>query len=70
MKQSGKFFPGWPAADARSHQKNESRGRQQRALSLEDDQPYKERGYNPYDTISQVGLTRGRDVWRSKPKRA
>jgi hypothetical protein len=41
-----------------------------RALTLEDDEAFKEKGYNPYDTVVHVKDTRNRDVWRNKPKRA
>jgi hypothetical protein len=68
MKQSGKFFPGWPAGSADSRQ-IEITGRHA-TLTLMDEQPYKERGYNPYDTVAHALDTRRRDIWRHKPKRA
>jgi hypothetical protein len=40
------------------------------ALALEDDNAFKERGYNPYETVVHVKDMRSRDVWRNKPKRA
>jgi hypothetical protein len=41
-----------------------------RTLTLVDDEAFKERGYNPYDTVVHVKDTLNRDVWRNKPKRA
>ena len=67
MKQSGKFFPGWPADSAGSRKVDTSR---HVTLTLMDDQPHKERGYNPYDTIAHARDIHRRDVWRHKPKRA
>ncbi len=69
MKQSGKFFPGWPAEDGGSRQKVEGKGRHV-ALTLMDEQPHTERGYNPYDTIAHARESHRLDVWRHKPKRA
>ena len=68
MKQSGKFFPGWPAesGDAREI---ETTG-QYVNLTLVDEHPHKERGYNPYDTVAHARDTRRKDIWRHKPKRA
>ncbi len=68
MKQSGKFFPGWPAASEGSR-KIEDTGRYV-TLKVVDEHPHKERGYNPYDTVAHALDTRRRDVWRHKPKRA
>jgi hypothetical protein len=68
MKHSGKFFPGWPAQSTGSHQ-TEKAGHHV-TLTLVDDRPHKEHGYNPYDTISHARAIRGQDVWRHKPKRA
>jgi hypothetical protein len=68
MKQSGKFFPGWPAESAGSGEKTETTGHYAN-LTLMDDPPYKERGYNPYDTVVHAQDTWRRDVWRHKPKR-
>jgi hypothetical protein len=68
MKQSGKFFPGWPAQSAGSR-KVETAGHHI-TLTLMDDQPHKERGYNPYDTIAHARDIHRSDVWRHKPKRA
>ena len=42
----------------------------QRALTLEDDRAFRERGYDPYATVVHVKDSRARDIWRSKPKRA
>ena len=67
MKQSGKFFPGWPA-DGADLRKIESTG-PHTTLELVDDHPHKERGYNPYDTTAHALDTRRKDVWRRKPKR-
>jgi hypothetical protein len=41
-----------------------------RTLALVDDQSFKDRGYNPYDTIAHARDTRRPDIWRGKPKRA
>ena len=68
MKQSGKFFPGWPAESTGSR-KVETSGHHV-TLTLMDDQPHKERGYNPYDTIAHARDIQRLDVWRHKPKRA
>ena len=68
MKQSGKFFPGWPAENAGSR-KIEAKERET-TLTLMDEHPHKERGYNPYDTVAHARDTRPRDIWRHKPKRA
>ena len=68
MKQSGKFFPGWPA-DGADFRKIESTG-SHTTLTLVNDHPHKERGYNPYDTTAHALDTRRKDVWRHKPKRA
>jgi hypothetical protein len=68
MKQSGKLFPGRPAEHAGAR-KIDANGRHL-SLSLEDDQAFKERGYNPYDTIVHARDTRRPDLWRHKPKRA
>lgn len=68
MKQSGRFFPGWPVNDADAR-KIETTG-QYVNLTLADEQPLKERGYNPYDTAAHARDIRSKDVWRHKPKRA
>ena len=66
MKQSGNFFPGWPARSARQIETTGSHT----TLTLMDEQPLKERGYNPYDTVAHAVDAWRRDVWRHKPKRA
>ncbi len=68
MKQSAKFVPGWPA-DGAGARKTENTGRHV-TLSLLEDRPHQERGYNPYDTIAHAREIHQRDVWRHKPKRA
>ena len=68
MKHSGEFFPGWPAESAGARQ-TQTAGRHV-TLTLMDEQSHKERGYNPYDTISHARDIRRHDVWRHKPKRA
>jgi hypothetical protein len=68
MKQSGKLFPGRPAEHAGAR-KIEATGRRL-TLALVDDQAFKERGYNPYDTITHARDIRRSDIWRHKPKRA
>ena len=67
MKQSGALFPG-PAAYTSVPGKNEITT-PCLSLALVDDPPYREFGYNPYDTIAARDALR-RDVWRNKPKRA
>jgi hypothetical protein len=69
MKQSAKFIPGWPA-ESPGARKTEKTGRHHVTLTLMDDRPHPERGYNPYDTIAHVREIHQRDVWRHKPKRA
>jgi hypothetical protein len=68
MKQSGRFFPGRPAEHVGSR-KTEPTGRHF-SLTLEDDNAFKERGYNPYDTVVHARDIRNTDIWRHKPKRA
>lgn len=68
MKQSGIFFPGRPAEHAGSR-KTEATGRHL-TLTLVDDRAFKDRGYNPYDTVVHARDTRRHDIWRHKPKRA
>jgi hypothetical protein len=68
MKQSGKLFPGRPAEQVKSRD-IETTGRHL-TLALEDDYAFKERGYNPYDTIAHARDMRRPDIWRHKPKRA
>ena len=65
MKQSGRLFPGTPTENA-VLRKFETPGL---TLAVEDKQAFKERGYNPYDTIAHAPL-RQPDIWRHKPKRA
>jgi hypothetical protein len=66
MKQSGRLFPGRPGEPLDSRRVN----RQGITLALEDDQAFKERGYNPYDTTAHARDMRRGDIWRHKPKRA
>jgi len=40
------------------------------ALSLAENHPQKERGYNPYNSTSPAAITPLHDIWRHKPKRA
>jgi hypothetical protein len=68
MKHSGKFFPGWPAESAGARQA-ETTGRHV-TLTLMDEKPHKERGYNPYNTIAHARDIGRQDVWQNKPKRA
>ncbi len=70
MKQSGKFFPGWPADGADLRKPNSESTGNFATLTLVDTHPHKERGYNPYDTIAHAMDTRRKDVWKHKPKRA
>lgn len=65
MKQSGKLFPGRPTENA-VLRKIDTRGL---TLAADDGHAFKERGYDPYDTIAHVP-TRQPDIWRHKPKRA
>lgn len=69
MKQSGKFFPGTPAEQMEPSENGTGRHRSVK-LALMDDQAFKDRGYNPYDTIVHARDTRKPDIWRHKPKRA
>ena len=39
-------------------------------LELADEYTRREGGYNPYNSIAHARATRGRDIWRDKPKRA
>ena len=65
MKQSGRLFPGTPKENA-VLSKFETR---EITLAAEDKRSFKERGYNPYDTIAHAP-PRQPDIWRHKPKRA
>jgi hypothetical protein len=60
MKHSEKAAPAKPRQPSEHHF----------ALQLEDDQAFKERGYDPYATVVHVKDTRAHDIWRTKPKRA
>jgi len=65
MKQSGKHFPGTSAENAVLRRIDT----RELTLAVEGDHAFKERGYNPYNTIAHVP-TRQPDIWRHKPKRA
>jgi hypothetical protein len=69
MKNQRDAFPAWIAAGKSTSRKIDEAGRQL-TLALEENQPFRERGYNPYETVVHVRDTRDRDVWRNKPKRA
>jgi hypothetical protein len=69
MKNQRDVFPVWAAGSKSAPRKIDEQGRHL-TLKLEDDQLFKERGYNPYETVVHVRDTRGRDVWRNKPKRS
>jgi hypothetical protein len=68
MKQSGNFFPGWPA-DGGDLRKNTEWTGTFTTLTVLDTHPHKERGYNPYDTTAHAMDTRRKDVWRHRSKR-
>ena len=65
MKQSGRLFPGTPAENAILRKIDTGA----LTLAAEDRHAFKERGYNPYDTIAHAPA-RQPDIWRHKPKRA
>jgi hypothetical protein len=69
MKNDRDVFPVWAADTKFAPRKIDDTGRHL-TLTLEDDRAFKERGYNPYETIVHVWDTRSRDVWRNKPKRS
>ena len=39
-------------------------------LALEEDHPFREKGYNPYETVVHVKDTRDRDGGETSPKRS
>ena len=65
MKQSGRRFPGTPPQNAVLRKI----GTGDLSLAVENKQTFKERGYNPYDTVAHAP-PRQPDIWRHKPKRA
>jgi len=69
MKNDGNLFPVWAAVTKPAPRNIDQTGRHL-TLALEDDQPFTERGYNPYETVVHVRDTRSHDVWRNKPKRS
>lgn len=71
MRHTGKFFPASvaPKADKTEPRRIETTGRYL-TLSVADDREYRERGYNPYDTVAHARDARHHDVWRNKPKRS
>jgi len=70
MKNQRDILPAWTAGRRSGSRKFDETGRHLYPLTLEEDQPFRERGYNPYETVVHVRDTRDRDVWRNKPKRA
>ena len=69
MKNQRDVFPVWPAS-GKSASRNIGQAGRPITLALAEDEPFKERGYNPYETVVHVRDTRDRDVWRNKPKRS
>ncbi len=69
MKYQRDAFPVWAGSGKSASRKIVEAGRHL-PLTLAEDEPFKERGYNPYETVVHVRDTRGRDVWRNKPKRS
>lgn len=71
MKKQRDVFPAWSAGRRSSTPKTGQAARARHlTLTLAEDEPFKERGYNPYETVVHVRNTRDRDVWRNKPKRS
>lgn len=69
MKNQRDVFPAW-SAGGRSATRKTGKAARHLTLTLAEDEPFKERGYNPYETVVHVRNTRDRDVWRNKPKRS
>lgn len=69
MKNQRDMSPAWTAGGKSASRKIAETGRHL-TLTLEDDQPFRERGYNPYETVVHLRDARDRDVWRNKPKRS
>ena len=69
MKNQRDVFPVW-AAGGKSASGKIDKAARHHTLTLEEDQPFRERGYNPYETVVHVRDARDRDVWRNKPKRS
>ncbi len=69
MKNQREVFPVWTAGAKSATGKMDAAIRHQ-PLTLEEEQPFRERGYNPYETVVHVRDSRDRDVWRNKPKRS
>lgn len=69
MKNQRDVSPAWTAGPDSTSRRFDEAGRHL-TLTLEEDQPFRERGYNPYETVVHVRDTRDRDVWRNKPKRS
>lgn len=69
MKNQRDAFPVWAEGGKSASRRIDEVGRH-RPLALAEDEPFKERGYNPYETVVHVRDTRDRDVWRNKPKRS
>ena len=69
MKNQPDTLPAWAAGRKSASRRFDEAGRHL-SLELEEDQPFKEHGYDPYETVVHVRDTRDRDVWRNKPKRS
>jgi hypothetical protein len=69
MKNQRDVFPAW-SAGGRSATPKTGQAARDLTLALAEDEPSKELGYNPYETVVHVRNTRDRDVWRNKPKRS
>jgi hypothetical protein len=69
MKNQRDVVPAWVTGGKSASRKIDEAGRHL-TLTLAEDEPFKERGYNPYETVVHVRDTRDWDVWRNKPKRS
>jgi len=69
MKSQRDVVPVWGAGSRSASRKIDAAARNH-TLTHEEDQPFRERGYNPYETVVHVRDTHDRDVWRNKPKRS
>ena len=68
MKNQRDVSPVWAAGGKSASHNIDAAGRHI-TLTLEEDQPFRERGYDPYETVVHLRDVRDRDVW-NKPKRS
>jgi hypothetical protein len=69
MKNQRDAFRAWTAGvKSGSHETDETA--RHLILTLDEDQPFRERGYNPYETVVHVRDACAQDIWRNKPKRS